>query len=225
MSEELDISNEPNFLNFLNKLGDLYGGNKTNITGNRTLNKVNKVNIKYDDTESLGIKSILEKELRIDNLEQRGFGLRFRKKTSRHNTSRQKISRQKKLSSELHDKVIEMIIKAGYPKEKAIYIKAGLYNKIKIEFPDLSNLKKAEKLKEMATQKEIDKIAENLDELIKIVDDARLKKSNNTTTQPIKKEKKTKIPSSKKLIVKKEKKTTTKTKTKTNSSNNNNKKR
>jgi hypothetical protein len=191
ISENLDESNKPNFINFLNKLGDLHGG-KNSIKGSRSLKKDNKVN---STSDSLGIKSILEKELKISSSEQRGG-----------NTFRRKSSRQKKLSSELHDNVIEMIKKVGYSKEDAIYIKAGLYNKVKTQYPELSNLKKAEKLKEIATQSEINNMGSNLDELKRIVDDARSKKINLTSSQS---ENKKEIKNPKKLSdskpVKKEK--------------------
>jgi hypothetical protein len=194
ISENLDESNKPNFINFLNKLGDLHGG-KNSIKGSRILKKDNKVN---STSDSLGIKSILEKELKISSSEQRG-GSTFRRKSSR----------QKKLSSELHDNVIEMIKKVGYSKEDAIYIKAGLYNKVKTQYPELSNLKKAEKLKEIATQSEINNMASNLDELKRKVDDARSKKINLTSSQSEKETKKPKKLSDSKPVkkekVKKEK--------------------
>ena len=128
-----------------------------------------------------------------------------RKVSLRRNTSRS-ISRP---SSDLHQEVVD-ILKKNYSlsEDDARYIKAGFYHMIKDKFPNLSNMQRALKLKEMSMdENEVNQMKKKLPELKEIVTKAReLKKNspqNSSSPKSLKEPKKTKEPKEKKTVKKK----------------------
>jgi pantothenate kinase len=65
----------------------------------------------------------------------------------------------------------------GHSEDDARYIKAGLYQQIKDKFPNLSNMQRAIKLKEMANAEEVKKIVVHLPKLKELVTKAREQRS------------------------------------------------
>ena len=57
--------------------------------------------------------------------------------------------------SDIHEQVINMIRDLGYSEDEANVIKAGLYNYVKTEHPDLNAKARAEKMKNYVTKKHI----------------------------------------------------------------------
>jgi hypothetical protein len=124
----------------------------------------------------------------------------------RRNMSSRSLSRP---SSDLHQEVVD-ILKKNYSlsEDDARYIKAGFYHMIKDKFPNLSNMQRALKLKEMSMdENEVNQMKKKLPELKEIVTKAReLKKNspqNNNPSKTPKEAKKTKDPKEKVKTVKK----------------------
>lgn len=58
-------------------------------------------------------------------------------------------------ASDIHQQVINMIRDLGYSEDESKVIKAGLYNYVKTEHPDLNSKARAEKMKDYVTKKHI----------------------------------------------------------------------
>ena len=141
----------------------------------------------------------------------------LRSSQSARSSNRSDVSRKVNEASEIHNEVVTMITKmlpsmGNYDNEDARYVKAGLYEKVKKEYPNLSNLQRAHKLKEMTTDDEIKKIIKILPKLKELVTKAREQKKmeKENSSKSVNSDDVKKVKSSKK-----ETKTKTKKETKT----------
>ena len=208
-----------------NKLGQ-YGGNVTNsetFQGTRQLVQIKKnkqsSNSKLSNSESsnnmlnTSQNSITSESLGIAHLLNQFGGADKNKKSSKQNSSKQNsskqnsskrytsnrssVSRKNKPSSDIHTEVIEIIKKMGYSEDDARFIKAGLYQMIKDKYPNLSNMQRAIKLKEMTNKEEVEKMSKHLPKLKELVVKAREQRktekenSNKTSKKESKKKDKT----------------------------------
>ena len=187
-SQESNISVDTvAFIDFLKskQLVEQNGGkqSKNSIKGKRNINNDNKINVDTA-TDSLGISHLIQEYL--DN--QNGGKKKKSKKVkssrltksseSASSSSRSNLSRKTNDASKIHEDVVN-IIRNMLPKlgnndpNDAIYVKAGLYAMIKEKYPNLSNLQRANKLKDLTTEDEIKKILNILPKLKESVTKAR----------------------------------------------------
>ena len=111
---------------------------------------------------------------------------RKKKKSSRNKLIKQSSrSKFKKQSSELHDRAVDEIMKLNYSIEDAKLIKAGLYNMVKEKYPDLNNYARAEKLLELVTKENIEKI--NLSKLKKLIEKNKKEKETQKDEKKVSK--------------------------------------
>lgn len=190
---DMTISTDSFFKFISNNNIKQYGGENIIINGTRTLN-TNNTTDSYSD-----YSSITSDSLGINNIINNQDGGKNKK------------------ASDIHKEVVELIMEMGYGDEDARYIKAGLYNDIKIKFEKFSNYEKAKKLKDLTNKENVKKQATNLSKLKELVMKARENKkktSNNNNEKTIKKSKvskeKSKESKDKKTLDSKEKKKTKK---------------
>ena len=177
---ETKTSSSTEFFNFLKqKMGQLGGANS--IKGVREINDLDSINSNESDT--LGIYNLLNQD---GGKKKSRKSMRSYRRSSRHssnNSSRKSSrlsSRSNKPSTVIHDEVVELIKKMGYSEDDARYIKAGLYQIVKEKFANLSNMQRANKLKELTNEDEVKKIAKLLPKLKEAVEKAReLRKKEN----------------------------------------------
>jgi hypothetical protein len=195
------------FINFLKrKTNTQLGGSNADsqiIKGSRQLKKESK---KVDSdvhsanaisaSDSLGIGAILAEQ--TGGRKHKKGSKRLTSKlssVSRSSSSRssrsRSASRKNKPSSDVHFEVIELIKKLGYSEDDARYIKAGLYQQIKNDYPDLSNIQRAIRMKELTTSDVVKKIANHLPELKNLVMKAREQRKSEKESSEKPKAKKT----------------------------------
>jgi len=194
---ESDRINTDDFINFLRKRsGNQLGGNNTEVQSIKGKRKMKGKKIESNDntansatnvTDSLGIAAVLAQQTggrkkKSKSSKRLTARLSSRSKSYRSRSSKssrsRSASRKNRPSSDVHSEVIDVIKKLGYSEDDARYIKAGLYQQIKDKFPNLSNMQRAIKMKELANADEVKKIAVHLPKLKELVMKAREQRMN-----------------------------------------------
>ena len=194
--------NTNEFLKYISQQNIQEGGNITNqvISGTRQINKgkyetdLSSVNSTLDikdviDQQRGGRKSYRFNPNKIESKpksKQKSLSSRSRSRSNgRRHTRKNKHLSSRSLSrpsSDLHQEVVD-ILKKNYSlsEDDARYIKAGFYHMIKDKFPNLSNMQRALKLKEISmNESEVNQMKKKLPELKEIVTKARELKKNSS---------------------------------------------
>ena len=181
-------SSEVDTNKFLEFIMNQRGGQNQEINGSRKLKKSKKsVNSVNSDTasDSLGIAQLLTKQ--IGGIKHsRKYSSRSSRsaKSSRSTKSKKLSSRDNNPSSIIHNEVIEIIKKMGFSEDDARYIKAGIYNEVKVKFENLSNVQRALKMKELTTSDKVKTVAKDLPKLKEAVNKAREMRKAQDNNQP-----------------------------------------
>ena len=142
----------------------------------------------YGGKNNQDTESLISINFNKNNIESEMLG--GGKNKSSRKIKKSSRSKFKKQSSELHDKAINEIMKLNYDIEDAKLIKAGLYSMVKDKYPDLNNYTRAEKMLEMVTKENIEKI--NLSKLKKLIEKNKKDKETQKDNKDVKKDKKKK---------------------------------
>jgi hypothetical protein len=181
-SENVDTGEFINFIKNQKNQRNQNGGNQNSeqllMKGSRLINNELQNKIKTE-TDSLGIYSLINNQ---------NGGKKSKKSKKSKSSKKYKSSRSNSPNApDLHVEVIEIIKKIVGNEDDARYIKAGLYQKIKDNYPNLSSNERSKKLKELATVDEINKMKVHLPKLKEAVEKARekrrLEKDNNPTNK------------------------------------------
>ena len=197
-NDKTDTVSTDGFIEFIKKNGMINknqsGGARDNINGVRKINTT--VNDLFNEdsvnmtSDSLGIANILQNRSQIGG--RKKYNSKSSKKSSKRSSRKSSrgskfssrsstTSRSQRPSSDIHIEVVDIIKKMGYSEEDARFIKAGLYQLVKDNFPDVSNVQKALKLKEKAeNREEVKKMASHLPKLKEIVTKAREQRKNDS---------------------------------------------
>ena len=175
------------------KLSD--ASSETGISGVRRIQNNNTMSDNSNHSDSYISSNTASDTLGISNmLDQLGGDLSSESESSENlvqdggkarKARRAKSSRSVKPSSEIHTEVIKIIQDMTdskgnkFSEDDARYIKAGLYQMVKDKYPNLGNMQRALKLKEVASDEaEVQKMAVHLPKLKELVTKAREQKMN-----------------------------------------------
>jgi hypothetical protein len=199
-----DTVNTDEFIKFICEKVDcrklqMHGGKLTGIDTNKVKGERQFIKNRASPKLNNDTVSMTSDSLGIGNiLKQVGGRKKSRSFNKNKSNSANKSSSRNKPSSDVHIEVIDIIKKMGHTEDDARYIKAGIYKMIKDKFPNLSNLQRSLKLKELTTKEEVEKMAKILPKLKEVVSKAReQRKTENlskekTTSKKSKKSKESK---------------------------------